>query len=657
LPHKNVIFSEFRLNHKRILPGKDSPLKTETNKVSGINLNYYQNSFSLGFECVDFVQPGRGFFHWKLENFDDDWLVSDNLSNINYTNLNPGDYTFKVKVVDERGELMSNEKTINITILNPYWLTGWAFVVYGLILLLLIGTVLYFYRLRINSKNSSERLGFLINLAHDIKTPLLLIKAPLNDLMANENISGMVRKNVNIALSSAERLHKQMIQFLDMGNLSRIENTLTLEHTDLVQFINEKITAFKVLAEKKGIALSFIYETPDLCVKMDKELLDKILSNLISNGIKYTNEGGKVVIKLQVTGGLCKILVTDSGIGILRSEQKNIFKPFYRTDRAKQSGSTGNGMGLVLACNLAKMLKGKLSLTESSEKGTTFEFKFPYELSKKEDLILEVNEEHLAQNENLTRLLLVEDDAELLSFSVSKLQEHYQVITAKNGLEAIEKCKQTLPNIIISDVLMPQMNGLQLCMKLKADIGTSHIPIILFTGLDSKEEVLEGLEAGADDYIVKPFEFDILIRKIDTLLNNRLILQKKFLLQTEGYEEVGFASKLDDEWISEVNKYVDAHMEDPELSPSVLYKKFGMSRSAFYHKTKSLVDLSPNELIRTIRLKKAKSLLGNPDNDISEVAYKLGFNDPKYFSTLFKRYFGQTPTSFIAQVKTLRESQ
>ena len=575
-------------------------------------------------------------------------MLSDKLSNINYTNLDPGNYTFKIKVVDERGALISNEKTIEFIISKPFWLTGWAFVLYAAILVFLIWAILYFYRLKMNSRNSSERLGFLINLAHDIKTPLLLIKAPLNDLMSNENITGVVRKNVNIALSSAKRLHRQMIQFLDMGNLSKIEQTIALEHTDLVQTINEKITAFKVLAEKKGIALSFKYDVADFCITTDRELLDKILSNLLSNAIKYTNEGGSVIVRHQVDVDMCKILVRDNGIGIIKSEQKNIFKPFYRTDRAKQTGSPGNGMGLVLASNLAKMLKGKLSLVESSENGTTFEFRFPYKLSEREESTVEEVEEGSTQNDDRTRLLLVEDDEDLLDYSISKLEKYFKVITAKNGIEALEKSKQTLPNIIISDVLMPQMNGLQLCMKLKTDIETSHIPIILFTGLDSKKEILEGLEAGADDYIVKPFEFDILIKKIDTLLNNRLILQKKFLYQTDENEDVGFASKLDDEWISEVNKFVEEHIEDPELTPPVLYKQFGMSRSAFYHKTKSLVDLSPIELIRTIRLKKAKSLLGTFDDDISEVAYKLGFNDPKYFSTLFKRYFGQTPTSFIA---------
>lgn len=655
-PHKNIIFSEFRLNHKRIFPGKDSPLTSETNNVRRIKLKHFQNSFSPGFECVDFIQPERGFYHWKLENFDDDWMVSDKLSNINYNNLNPGDYTFKIKVVDEKGALISNEKTISITISKPWRLTQWAFILYAVMLLLLLWAASYFYRLKINSRSSSERLGFLINLAHEIKTPLILIKAPLNDLMSNEDITGVVRKNVNIALSSAERLHRQMIQFLDMGNLSRIENTLTLEHTDLVQFIHDKITAFNVLAEKKGITLSFNYNVTDFCIKMDKEVLDKILSNLVSNAIKYTNEGGTVIVNQQVKDKVCKISITDSGIGILMSEQKNIFKPFYRTARAKQTGSTGNGMGLVLASNLAKMLKGRISLLESTERGSAFEFSFPYERSDNDELIVEANEDQPNKAEHRTKLLLVEDDEDLLNYSMSKLQDHYEVIIARNGIEALEKCKQTLPNLIISDVLMPQMNGLQLCMKLKADVSTSHIPIILFTGLDSKEEILEGLEAGADDYIVKPFEFDILIKKAETLLNNRIILQKKFLFQTDENEDVGFASELDDEWISKVNKFVEAHIEDPDLSPAILYKKFGMSRSAFYHKTKSLVDLSPIELIRTIRLKKAKSMLGKSEYEISEIAYQLGFNDPKYFSTLFKRYFGQTPTSFINQKKTLRES-
>jgi len=655
-PHKNILFSELRLDNRRILPGKDSPLKTETNSATVLELRHNQNSFALGFECVDFIQPERGFFHWQLENFDDGWLVSDNVPNISYNNLNPGDYTFRIKVVDERGELISNEKEISIAISNPFWLTPLAFFIYAILFFLLIWAATYFFRLQEKSRRSSERLGFLINLAHEIKTPLILIKAPLNDVVSNGNLNGTVRKNVSIALSSAERLHRQIIQFLDMGNLSKIERTISLEHMDLVQYISSKITVFKVLADKKNIALSFDYDTPDFSIKMDKKLLDKILSNLLSNAIKYTNERGNVVVRLQVTEGICKILVIDSGIGIIKAEKKNIFKPFYRTDRAKQTGSTGNGMGLVLASNLAKMLNGKLSLLNSTERGSTFEFKFPYELSEIDESIEEAKEEQLIQDENRTKLLLVEDDEELLSFSVSKLQEHYHVITAKNGIEALEKSMEALPNIIISDVLMPQMNGLQLCMKLKEDLKTSHIPVILFTGLDSKEEILEGLEAGADDYIVKPFEFDILIKKVETLLNNRQILKKKFLYQTDESEEIGFASKLDDEWISKVNQFVEEHIEDPELTPPVLCRQFGMSRSTFYHKTKTLVDLSPIELIRTIRLKKAKTMLGRGDNDISEVAYKLGFNDPKYFSTIFKKYFGQTPSSFIAQKKTLRES-
>lgn len=655
LLHKNIFFSEFWLNHKRILPGKDAPLKTEPHFVNKIKLKHFQNSFSLGFECVDFVQPERGFFHWKLENFDADWVVSDQLSNIIYTNLNAGDYTFIIKVLDERGRLISNEKAIKISIAKPWWLTQWAISLYAILSLLIIGAISYFYRLHLQSKNSSERLGFLINLAHEIKTPLLLIKAPLNDLLSSENITGIARKNVSIALSSTERLHRQMLQFLDMGNLSKIENTISLEHTDLVQFLNEKITAFNVLAKKKNIRLTAEYETPNFSIKTDKKVLDKIVSNLLSNAIKYTNEGGKVVLKQETANAHCHILVIDSGIGILKSEQKNIFKPFYRTDRAKRSGFTGNGVGLVLASNLAKMLNGKLSLVESSNEGTTFEFKFPYEPSEEVKPVVQKTNIQSPLNKNSIKILLVEDDEDLLNYSIRKLQDNYQILTARNGIEAIEKCEQNLPNLIISDVLMPKMDGIQLCIKLKSDVKTSHIPVILFTALDGKKEILEGLEAGADDYIVKPFEFDILSKKIETLLNNRLILQKKFLFQTNENEEIGFASKLDDEWMNEVNKFIEEHIEEPELTPAMLYKQFGMSRSAFYHKTKTLVDLSPIELIRTIRLKKAKSLLGTPENSVSEVAYKLGFNDPKYFSTVFKRYFGQTPSSFIAQKKALRQ--
>lgn len=648
---KNIVFSKFLLNHKRIFPGENSPLKMVPNLTKRINLKYDQNSFSMGFESVDFIEPESGIFEWKLDGFDEDWMRTDNLSNISYTNLDSGQYTFRVRALDEQGKIISNQKTLDIYIAKPWWLSGWASGVYVALCLLFILVINYLNSLRINSKTSAERLKFMINLAHEIKTPLLLIKAPLNDLMSSVKTTGVARKNINIALSSAERLHHQIIEFLDMGSLSKIENTLELKHTDFIQLIKDKITAFRVIAEKKNINLSAKFNTPEFYIKTDRRLMDKILSNLISNALKYTDEGGTVLVELQILDGYCKILVTDSGIGILRSEQKNIFKPFYRTERAKQFGATGNGMGLVVVQNLAKLIEGKLKLVESSDAGTTFEFKFPYEISYLKDLSIEEKEEDEFEDDKQPKLLLVEDDNALLNFSVDKLKKHFHVITATNGIEALEKCETLLPEIIVSDVMMPKMNGFQLCMKLKSDIKTSHIPLILFTGLDGKEEIMEGLEAGADDYIVKPFEFDILIKKIETLLNNRQILKKRFLYLTDEDEDVGFATKLDNEWIAKVNEFVEQHIEDADLSPGVLYEHFGMSRSTFYHKTKSLVDLSPLELIRTIRLKKAKTLLGTSGLDISQVAYKLGFNDPKYFSTIFKRYFGQSPSSFISSKK------
>lgn len=648
---KNIVFSQFMLNHKRIFPGENSPLKKVPNLIENIELNHNQNSFSLGFESVDFITPESGLYQWKLAGLNEDWMLSDKLQNISYTNLDYGDYTFMVRALDEQEKVISNEKILNINIAKPWWLSNWATGLYVILILVFVIGVNYLLSLRANSKTIAERLKFMINLAHEIKTPLLLIKAPLNDLMSSEKTTGIARKNINIALSSAERLHNQIIEFLDMGNLSKIENTLELKHTDFIQLINEKITVFRVIAEKKNIKLSAKFSQPEFYIMTDKRLMDKILNNLISNALKYTNEGGTVLLDLQIRDGYCKIFVSDNGIGILRSEQKNIFKPFYRTKRAKEHGATGNGMGLIVVVNLAKLVNGKLKLVESSEAGTTFEFKFPYKISNQEDIAIEEREEEQSDIDKAPKLLLVEDDKDLLDFSISKLEQHFQVITASNGIEALEKCETQLPEIVVSDVVMPSMNGFQLCMKLKSDIKTSHIPLILFTGLDGKDEIFEGLEAGADDYIVKPFEFDILIKKIDALLKNRQILKKRFLYHSDKNEDVGFASKLDDKWIAEVNQFVEQHIEDVNLSPKVLYERFGMSRSTFYHKSKSLVDLSPLELIRTIRLKKAKTMLGTTDLDISQVAYKLGFNDPKYFSTVFKRYFGQSPSSFINDKK------
>ena len=388
----------------------------------------------------------------------------------------------------------------------------------------------------------------------------------------------------------------------------------------------------------------------------DQKIIDVVISNLISNAIKYTREHGLIHVKFDVTDQTCSVTIKDTGIGIPRSQQGRIFRLYYRAPEAQESGIPGSGVGLVLASDLAKKINGKVELVKSSNSGSVFKFSFPFTpASPSEIAAVERTEfvkgEQVCDDQNKPKILFVEDDEQLRKYAESQLQAKYQVSTAIDGSIALEKANEFMPDVIISDVSMPKMNGRQLCMNLKQNMATCHIPVILLTGLSSKENIVQGLESGADAYITKPFEFDILHKKIESLLENRQIIKRKFLQSAEEEESFMFSNKLDQAFIDDITRYIEENLSDPELSVNELCALVGMSRSAFYHKLKLLIDLSPADLIRSIRFKNAVALLKDPNNRIGEVAYSVGFSDPKYFSTSFKKYFGKSPSTFVAQLR------
>jgi len=654
---KKLVLTDFFLNHERILAGANSVLQNPLNETSEISLAYHQNSFSIGFTSIDFVHPDLGNFSWKLEGFDEEWFSENGQSRATYTNLNAGEYVFKVRLTDQIGNFLTPESSLKMTIDKPIWKSFWALVLYMLITLGMVAFMLYSNRLRIESKNAEERLHFLIEMAHEIKTPLTLIRAPLTDLIKKKTTDKESKESLQVALNSAEKLHKQMMQFLDFRRVNVRKDRMKITTFDLVEFINQKVFAFKVLAQKKGVALNFDESIPKYLINSDIQILDKIVSNLISNAIKYTPEGGQVSISLVLFEKSWKLSVKDTGIGIPKGDQKKIFTLFYRTDSARRSGSTGSGVGLVLASDLARTLGGSVKLVNSNSSGSEFVVNMP--LKNVEEVTETIEDrgkpteviESEIFSETKFKVLIVEDDPDLRNYEKSQFEHKYQIITAENGEEALKLIQNNLPDLIISDVMMPKMNGRQLCMNLKSNVNTSHIPFILLTGLESKESVQQGLESGADDYIVKPFDFEILSSKVDNLLQTRAAIKQKFVESDDNYQQQyqEFTNNLDQEFLDEVTKMVEENLSDPDLSVIFLCQALGMSRTSFYHKLKSLVGLSPAEFIRTIRLKRARKLLLNPANNISEVAYSTGFSDAKYFSTLFKKYYNQSPSSFISE--------
>ncbi len=659
---KKLLFTDFYLNHERIVAGEQSILENPLNETDELDLAYNQNSFSIGFASIDFMHPDLGKYSWKLEGFDDDWVAGENLDRATYTNLNPGEYTFRVRLVDQLGQVLSPEASLKLMIDQPFWKTPFAFVIYMLFIMGLVALLLYSNRLRMETKNAAERLHFLIEMAHEIKTPLTLIRAPLTDLIKKESTDNETKESLEVALNSADKLHKQMMQFLDFRRINIRKGSLEIASINLVDFIQHKVFAFKVLADKKHIQLTFDYQQEELIINCDEKILDKIISNLISNAIKYTNDGGKVSLNLNWTEKKWNLSVLDTGIGIPKKDQKKIFTLFYRTQTARNSGSTGSGVGLVLASDLAKTLGGTVKLVSSDEQGTEFAVTMPLDkftpttIKIEPEKEVEVVEQESAAASKL-KILIVEDDPDLRNYQKHKFEHKYQIKTAGNGEDALEMIAQDLPDLIISDVMMPKMNGRQLCMNVKTNVATSHIPVILLTGMESKEAVQQGLESGADDYIIKPFDFDILSSKIENLLQTRAAFKQKFVHTEEEYQYQDLSNELDQQFLDDITKMVEDNISDPDLSVNYLCQTLGMSRTSFYHKLKALVDLSPAEFIRTIRLKKARKMLLNPSNNISEVAYSTGFSDAKYFSTLFKKYYGQSPSTFVAEKKEEAKKQ
>lgn len=664
--NKKLVFTDFYLNHERIISGENSILENPLNETSEITLLYNQNSFSIGFTNIDFVHPEQGEYSWKLEGFDDEWISDDGIDRAVYTNLNPAEYVFRLQLSDQLGNLIAPEHQINIKIEKPIWKTTLAYFVYLLFILLLISILLYSNRLRIESKNAAERLHFLIEMAHEIKTPLTLIRAPIVDLLNNTKTDLQAKESLGVALRSADKLHNQMMQFLDFKRVSIRKNRLEISSVDLIDLINSKIFAFRVLADKKNINLSFDNTFDQFIIKSDQQILDKIVSNLISNAIKYTRENGWVKLSLIRKDKKWILSVMDNGIGIPKEDQKKIFSLFYRTDGARDSGITGSGVGLVLASDLARTLGGSIKLDNSSSKGSEFQVIMPITQIVDADQFVrekeyESNENQRIEEEVLSdskiKILMVEDDNALLEYQKHKFEQKYKIFTASNGEDALRIAQANLPDLIISDVMMPKMNGRQLCMNIKSNVTTSHIPFILLTGLESKENIQLGFESGADDYIIKPFDFDMLSSKVDNLLQTRAAFRDKFVSSEDEFQYQDISNELDQQFLDDITRMVEENISDPELSVNYLCQAMGMSRTSFYHKLKALVDLSPAEFIRTIRLKRARKLLLNPANNISEVAYSAGFSDAKYFSTIFKKYYNQSPSAFVAEKRGVHESE
>ena len=668
-----MVLSDLTIFYQTVYPGdENSPLSTDIDDTKELELSYSQNIFSLKVSSINYDYPSNILYSWKLEGFYDQWSRPGNENIIRFTNLSPGEYTLHIRAVsNEDKRIVLEERTMKISIAQPIWLSFWAMLVYAIVLAVIAIITLRIIILRKQRKVSDEKIHFFINTAHDIRTPLTLIKAPLEEIREREALTKDGISNMNTALRNVNALLRLTTNLINFERADVYSSELYISEYELNTYLTETFNAFRPYASVKHINFTYESNFRYLNVWIDKGKMDSILKNIISNALKYTPENGSVHIYASETNDSWNVEVNDTGIGIPANEQKKLFKIHFRGSNAINSKVTGSGIGLMLVWKLVHLHKGKINLSSVEHQGSSIKVSFPKdskhfhkahlatrtrELSTEQvphvspaEIYEKAKKQH---DQNLQRLLIVEDNDELRNYLTHTLSDNYTIQTCSNGKEALTIVKEYMPELIISDIMMPEMRGDELCAAIKNDIETSHIPIILLTALNDEKNILEGLKIGADEYIVKPFNIGILKATIANLLTNRALLKSKYAnLEVSEEEEVSpnCATDLDWKFIATVKKSVEENIDNPAFNVDVLCNLLNMSRTSFYNKLKALTDQAPADYIRLIRLKRAAALLKTGQHSVTEISELTGFNDVKYFREVFKKHFKVSPSKYCKE--------
>jgi signal transduction histidine kinase/ligand-binding sensor domain-containing protein/DNA-binding response OmpR family regulator len=631
-----------------------------------------------------------------MQGVDPDWVIlNHNQRSISYNNLSPGDYTFTVKASNSEGIWDSAGTSISITVLPPFWKTWWAFVFY----LLAITGFLYLAREyslsreRLENKALVEhiqrekdaeinnlKIKFFINISHEIRTPLSLIIAPLEKLLHTENVNQDIKKYLKIMYGNTHRLLTLINQLLDFRKIETGNVHLQVAPYDVVGFVDDIKKAFDENAVQKNIEFSFSSNISSLQLWFDPDSMEKIMFNLLSNAFKFTRPNGRINILLNhlETEEVCEILVRDSGIGVEADKLKKLFDRFYQVETKSflKQDSMGSGIGLSIVKNLVELHKGEITVESTHGEFTQFRIVFkmekrhlennnnitisetpvPYSLNYQ--FITPVTEEldsaesvESANSQNQRKdikILIVEDNPEIRYYLKQSLQPDYEIIEAADGKTGCEMAVQQIPDLIVTDVMMPEMDGIELCKRLKNEMLTQHIPIIILSAKSSIEDTLAGLETGADDYVPKPFNEQILQAKIKTLITNRQKLIEKYseLKIKPDIEEVQDTLSFDDIFVTRVVAFIKENISDETLTNEKIEAHFKTNKMQLYRKLKAVTGWSVNSLIREIRIREALKLLQHSEKNISEIAYQLGFSDPLYFSKYFKKEVGVAPQHY-----------
>ncbi len=674
-------------------------------------LPHKANVFTINFIGIHYSSPQRIKYAYKLEGFNDNWIETTAQDRaVTYTNLDPGIYNFFVRSTNSDGIWSDETAKIRIRVLPPFWRTFWAIIIYVVVIACIVFFIMraYYSRLRLKkikekSKLHNEKIKFFTNISHELRNPLTLILArvdKLNELSKELNRQD-IKRHVYLVKKNSQHLLKLVNQLLDFRKLESGKMKLYLQPKDLTAFIKENIEVFTDYAELKSQDIQV--DCPQhLYTNFDPDKMEKIIFNLLSNAIKYTPENGKISVSLSIKESsnisiksyspqsknhiqhvlknnkqLVELEILDNGIGIPGEELMNIFEQYYTINKKDHQSGKGTGIGLALTRELVQVHNGFIFVESNTDRnnamndfqGTLFSVYFPYiDVEANDEIIPEnkANNEEAGKMQNNNNkplftdiegniqrydrntLLIIEDNKDVRAFIKECFLEDFKVIEAGDGREGIDKAMANLPDLIISDVMMPGVDGIDLCTELKKDEKTSHIPIILITARASEEYKLKGLETGADDYLVKPYNEQVLQYRVKNLIQSRVRLQEKYKGEIWLRPADIKIDSSDEKFIKKIIGTIEDNISDPFFNVDSLEKEVGLSHMQLYRKLKALIGQSANELIRTLRLKRATVLL-KKGMSVSEVAYEVGFNDPKYFSKCFKEQFGQVPNEFAQE--------
>ncbi len=675
---------------------EDSPLSKTLQTESELKLSYNQNSLTFYFVANNFLLPNKNQFKYRLINYDRQWIEAGNQNFATYTKIPPGDYRFEV-IASNNDNLWNTIPTqISVKIYPPFWLSWYAYLLY----LIILGLITYFifnwiqerqrfkkelllerYAHETEAQLQEMKLRFFTNISHEFRTPLTLIASPINQLLEKFRLEPVVREHLLTMQRNSNRLLRLINQLIDVRKIELGKTVLKSQNVDLISLCLDVISSFAAEVKDKHIQLSFRVAQEKMVVNVDPEKVDKIFYNILSNAMKFTPEFGEIGVAVyktntselpddyvvmgdELNGNILCIEFSDNGPGIPSNETSLIFERF---EQGEKNQSSGTGIGLHMALEYTRMHKGCIKIKSKVGEGTTFIVCFPIfegsgnlNISKQKivpyplhNLNEDLSLEHTVQTEKekTITILIIEDNFELRDYLKNLLSQQYRVVTSSNGKQGLETAFTILPDLVITDVMMPQMDGIEVCRQLKNNIQSSHIPVVLLTALNEPEKQIDGFKTGADAYIAKPFDENVLLAQIENIIRSRARLREAFTVSdTQWSAEMELLSS-DRILIDKATNIIEKHLNDKTFVVEDLANKLGISSSSLYRKLKLLTNQSPTEFVRYIRLKKALKLMENGNSNVDEISYSIGFNSHSYFTSSFKKQFGKTPSEYINDLR------